>query len=85
MPASVIRDQFRQAGVHIYTDSGDPFTANESFLSIHTATAGRKTISLPSAHPVYDIVSERLISPMATKFTIDIPTHKTRIYYLGKP
>jgi hypothetical protein len=86
LPAAVLRNIFRQAGVHIYSDSGDPVYANESFLAVHTATGGRKVFRLPEARPVYDITEDKFVSKQpVTSFTVDIPKHETRAYCLAVP
>jgi hypothetical protein len=49
LPAAVLRRLFRQAGAHVYLESDDNLLAGCGYLGIHTASAGRKTLTLP--HP----------------------------------
>ncbi len=85
IPAATLRQLARRAGVHIYCGSDDPFSANNNWLSIHTAGARTKRFLLPDERPVYDVVEDRLISDGCTSFEVELPEHVTRLYYLGPP
>ncbi len=85
VPASLLRRAFAAAGVHIYLDTDDNVSANASWLSIHAASAGRKTVHLPSAGRVYDVLADKLVSANARSFTTDMGFGTTRIYMLTPP
>ena len=83
LPSPVLRALAREAGVHIYSDSDDPLSVNNNWLSIHTATAGVKHIRLPEEHPVFDVVGEHTLSEGCRSFEVELPEHVTRLYYIG--
>ena len=47
LPAALLRNLARQAGAHVYVESGDATYADNRYIGIHAATAGEKTIRLP--------------------------------------
>ena len=83
LPAEVLRKLFAEAGVHIYCDSGDNLMVNAAWLSIHTAIAGRKQIQLQNRSPVFDIISNKLLSAGTQAFDVELPAGATRIYLLA--
>lgn len=82
-PAKLLRWIAQDAGVHLYTAGGDPFEVNEKWISIHAATAGTKTITLPQAAPVFDIFEKSLISASTTTFSVQMAAGETRIFVLA--
>jgi len=48
MPADLLRELAREAGVHIYSDGGDVVTAGNGFVGLHASSAGPKVLSMPS-------------------------------------
>jgi hypothetical protein len=82
-PAKLLRWVAQDAGVHLYTSGGDPFEVSEKWISIHAATAGTKTITLPQASPVYDIFEDDLISASTTSFSVSMAAGETRIFVLA--
>jgi hypothetical protein len=85
LPAEVLRKLFAEAGVHIYCDSGDNLMANAAWLSIHTAAAGRKKVQLQKHSPVFDIISNKLLSAGTQTFEVELPAGATGIYLLANP
>ena len=47
LPAALLRNLARQAGAHVYVESGDATYADNRYIGVHAATAGEKTIRLP--------------------------------------
>lgn len=84
LPSEELRRIFREAGVHIYCDSGDVVTANASWLMIHTRDAGRRKITLPAPADVQEIVTEKSLGENVTEFEIDVPDRSTRIFLLSR-
>lgn len=81
--ASLLREWFAEAGVHIYSDGEDILSANRSWLMIHTRSGGAKTISLPTrCRRVTEIVKEQVVAEDAASFTIELPPHATAIFLL---
>ncbi|MCC6353450.1 MAG: hypothetical protein IT577_06165 [Verrucomicrobiae bacterium] len=83
MTADQLRELYRRAGVHVYTDSGDVLSANESWLMLHTRTAGRKQIVLPrTCQRVTEITTERVIGENTRAVTIALPQYSTAVFLM---
>ncbi len=70
----------RYAGVHVYCETLDPFSASKSFVMIHTASAGPKHIVLTGKHDVVDALSDRPIGRAISVIEETLPVGVTRIY-----
>ena len=78
-----IRALCKNAGVHVYLDSDDELFANQSYVMLHTHTAGDKTIHLPGKYKVTELYSGREIGKNISVFTEkDVPAAATRLYIL---
>ena len=81
--AALLRELFAEAGVHVYSDCGDVISANNSWLMIHTRSAGTKEIHLPKRYKkVTEIIKEEVVAENVTSFTIELPQHVTAIFML---
>lgn len=49
---SVFTHVFKEAGVHVYCDSGDSVTVGSGLISIHTAKGGERLIHLPDGRKI---------------------------------
>lgn len=85
MPAAVLRRIFAEAGVHVYCPTGDNLSANASWVCLHAASAGVKTIRLPRPVPVYDVFGEKLIHERGSEFQVQMRTGETGVWLLSKP
>ncbi len=65
LDTDALRQRLIGAGVHCYCDSGDVIYHGNGYLCIHSATAGKKTITLPH------IAEITPITPTSTSFTSD--------------
>ncbi len=72
----------REAGVHLYSDSFDPFSANSAYAMLHTATAGDKRILLPGTFDVYDALSGKPVGRSLDAIEESLAKGVTRIYRL---
>ena len=84
VPALLLRDIARSAGVHIYSDSDDALYANRSLIGLYARTAGAKRITLPQATDVYDLVHGKVLARHVTEFTADLPAGQTLLVYTGR-
>jgi len=83
VPADLLRTLYQEAGVHVYTDGGDVFSANEAWLMIHSRTAGVKKITLPARYKkITEITSEKVIGENVDAFMIDMPRYTTTIFLM---
>jgi hypothetical protein len=85
VPADVLGKLCSRAGVHRYLECDDVISANESWLMIHTRTAGRKNVKLPSQYKkVTEITTERVVGENIDKFAIELPQFATAVFLLEK-
>ena len=83
IPGDVLGAIYTRAGVHRYTTSDDVLSANESWLMLHTRTAGTKRIRLPhKCSKVTEITTETLIGQHIDHFQIDLPQYATAVFLL---
>ncbi|NLG01621.1 MAG: hypothetical protein GX565_15935 [Lentisphaerae bacterium] len=81
--ADQLRTLYREAGVHIYCDSGDVLSANEAWLMLHTRAAGKRHVTLPKACKIItEITTEKIVAENANAFSIDRPKHSTAVFLL---
>ncbi len=85
IPAPALKKLYKDAGVHVYSDQYDHLEANSSWISVHAATAGTKTIKLPAPKPVFDILSNKLIGTAVTEFQINMTVGQTALFLLDNP
>ena len=85
MTSSLLRGLFRQAGVHIYCDAGDPFYANDELIALHSGEGGRRTFRLPEARKVTELFDARTVSDSpVTEFAETFQPMETRLYWLKR-
>lgn len=82
LPANELRRIFREAGIHLYCDSGCVVTANASWLMLHTREAGTHKVHLRAPASVTEIVTEKKIGDGIKEFETEIPDRSTRIFLL---
>lgn len=81
-----LRTFLSDADVHIYNDDSDAAVyANASYVAIHNANAGRRTIRLPSAARVTELYPEpRLVSKHCSEFSFETSGTATTIFLVEK-
>ena len=70
----------RYVGVHVYSETFDPFFANRSYAMIHTSTEGMKRIVLPGEADVTELVTGNEIGAGLSVIEERLPAGVTRIY-----
>ena len=84
IPAIILRNIARYAGVHVYSDSLDVLYANNSFLMIHSNYfPGKRNILLKRKTDIYDIFEKRIVAKNVKSFTDNLPPCTTKLYYIG--
>lgn len=78
MPVSLLRDLAERAGVHIYSDEGDIVTAGNGFVGIHASHSGRKTLRMPTACRLMDVMTGEAFG-RATVFRFPMRRGDTRL------
>ncbi len=84
IPAAVLRELGRHAGVHVYSDHDDVLYANNAYVMVHTVRTESKTIHLPQRSEVREVYSNRLVSRDCTEFRDTVEAGKTCLYYYGQ-
>ena len=84
LPASLLRELARRAGVHIYSDQGDIIAAGNGFVSIHACAAGRKELTMPQECELTDCVTGEKLR-RARSFTFEMQVGDTRVFRVVKP
>ncbi|NOY79530.1 MAG: hypothetical protein GXP31_00860 [Kiritimatiellaeota bacterium] len=88
LPAPLLRNLCRYAGVHVYDDADDIVYANRSWLALHFSSGGPRTIRLPHPSDVTDAFTGARIGAGTTRFQVHARRGDTRIFRLtrrGKP
>ena len=78
-----LRSLAKRAGVHVYSETGDPVEANEHLFTLHARFAGRKTVRLPYKTTVLDVFGRRIVARDADAFTFEAPLHTSWLFYFG--
>ena len=74
LPAGLMRNIARSAGVHIWLETDDALYTDRQFVGIHAATAGTKLLHLPEDCPVVDAISGK---PLAVeRRTLQLPMQR---------
>ncbi|MGN0866820.1 MAG: hypothetical protein ACI4SG_03975 [Oligosphaeraceae bacterium] len=78
-----LRDVARQAGIHLYLESGDNLYASRDVITIHANQRGEKTILLPEATDVVDACTGEILARNATQVSFPMEVFDSRILLLG--
>ncbi|NUQ01086.1 MAG: hypothetical protein HUU35_14655 [Armatimonadetes bacterium] len=86
VPAAILRNLARFAGVHLYRESDDLVYASAQFAAVH---AGAQPITgplrLPVPSPVYDVFAGKLIAERTDTIALDVKPKHTVLYLLARP
>ena len=77
-----LRDFYRRAGVHLWTDTDDVIYASDTLLAIHAHTAGTKRITLPEPRAIRPLLPAAADLPVSDTLTLTLQTGETRILRL---
>ena len=80
--ADDLRTICREAGVHLYLETGDVVYANRSFLCVHANGGGEKKIKLPVKADVFDLISQKEIGKALQEFTVTMKPLSTVVFLL---
>jgi hypothetical protein len=83
VPAGVLREVARYAGVHIYSESEDVLYADHNYVALHTVRTGTKTVHLPQRADVWEVYSNRQVGQDCTVFDDEMAAGATHLYYIG--
>lgn len=74
---SQLRDLFKNAGVHVYSDSGDVFYVGRNWLCIHSIFGGMKKINLPFIAKITNPIDNKLLQNNTKIVEIDMESKST--------
>jgi len=72
----------KMADVNVYLSTGDVYYGNDSLAVIHTASAGKKTITLPKKSDVYCYFTNKWYLGV-TEVTVDMKAATTEYFFIG--
>ncbi len=85
LPAPILRNLARYAGVHIYNGDGDVLYATRELLSVHSAAGGDRVFKLPEkVELVFNLFDRNPIAQDTDEFKIYLPPSSTSLFYTGK-
>ncbi|MBQ6472760.1 MAG: hypothetical protein IJJ33_12315 [Victivallales bacterium] len=80
IPAELMAEWMRQAGVHCYTAPGDTFFAGYGIVTIHSRSSGRKTIRFPHKVDVWDVYEKKLAAIQTEELSFTMNALETRVF-----
>jgi hypothetical protein len=81
LPAGILCELARKAGVHLYSEQGDIVMAGGGWVALHATEAGTRTIRLPRAVACRDAVTGEAYAP-ATTLSFEMQKGDTKLLRL---
>ena len=78
--ANIVRELARLASVHIYCDSDDVLYANNSYITFHAATTGKKKITLPAPATLKEVYTGKIYAENSAVCEFDILKGETLMF-----
>ena len=82
MPAGVLRDLARQAGVHLYATDGSAVYACRQLVALRAAADGPQRLHLPTPSDVYDCFTGELVARNSRQLDLTLQSGDTALLYL---
>ena len=82
LPAALLRNIARAAGVHLYISTEDVVYASRGLLAVSVKEPGRRTIRLPRRANVRDLYTGADVATDAESFDADFADRATRVFVL---
>jgi hypothetical protein len=80
LPAGFWRNAARLAGAHVWCEADEIILADAGLVAIHSATGGRRTLLLPRACDVEDVITGRPVARQARTIEFDLQGPETRLF-----
>ena len=77
--AAELHELWRQAGIHLYSDSDDVLYAGRGWLCLHSVPEGQRQIRLPFPAQVLDPTTQKVLHASTSTFVIDLPKNSTTL------
>lgn len=85
LPAGFWRNAARMAGAHVWCEADEIVLADSSIVAIHSATGGPRTLLLPRACDVEDVITGRPVARQARTIDLDLKGPETRLFRMLPP
>ncbi len=86
LDAALLRNLMDLAGCHTYSENNaDVIYSSGSYVALHSAAAGEKTIRLPGNFAVYDVFEKTFVSMNTDRIVYHHTANDTHIFRLMKP
>ena len=82
LPATILRNILDEAGVHLYSRSGDLIYANSGYVTLCANGGGTKTLYLPRVCDVYDALSGELVAENVDSVSLEVQHGEVTIFRL---
>lgn len=82
LPAALLRNIARAAGVHLYISTEDVVYASRGLLAVSVKDGGRRTVHLPRRAKVRDLYRGDEVAVGAESFEADFGERETRVFVL---
>ena len=83
LDAAFVQQIAKEAGVHVFMPAGDNLEYGSGILSIHSASKGKKQITLPRPARLTDIFSGETINAPNGTFTLDMDVFTTKVFEIN--
>lgn len=77
--AAVLRQYWKQAGVHIYLDTDEVIYAGHQWITLHTIQGGSRTVRFPYKAKVIEPLTNRVLETGTDSLRIELPASSTTI------
>lgn len=82
---STVRNAFRDAGVHVWMDSDDVFSAGRGYVTVHASSDGNKVVKLPEVSNVSEIFAASHDREGVEAIRENMRKGETRVWRLNVP
>lgn len=85
LPSAFYRELARDAGVHLYVESGETLYASQGYLTLSVEEPGERVIRFPGPRRVTDPFTGEVVAENATELRRRFGRHETAILRLDSP
>jgi hypothetical protein len=84
LPAALLRELARSGDCHIWCEDDDVVLASETVAALHSVKCGPRVLKLPSARPVWDLLTGEKLGGALAELPMYISPPETRAFYLAE-
>ncbi len=86
LTSDLLRNLLKMNGCHVYSENNDDIIYNNNhYVALHSGEGGKKTVTLPENHSVYDVYAEKFISMDTARFSFTAEPSDTHVFRLLTP